>query len=131
MADEDRREHVPVGFDPAAAAVGPLAHRLPGDRAAIIGVAAGIVPYIFVMKVKSMFGYDDALDTFGVHAVGGTMGALLTGFLATAPQTHAWDSRVVRVSISATCPPALAALRDNVVMNRPGARRPTLRPKQR
>ena len=55
----------------------------------------------------------------------------LNSFLATAPQTNAWDSRVVRVSISATCPPALAALRDNVVMNRPGARRPTLRPKQR
>jgi Amt family ammonium transporter len=48
----------------------------------IIGVLAGIVPFIFCTKVKSMFGYDDALDTFGVHAVGGTMGALLTGILA-------------------------------------------------
>jgi Amt family ammonium transporter len=36
-----------------------------------------------VTKVKAMFGYDDALDTFGVHAVGGTLGALVTGFLAT------------------------------------------------
>ena len=36
-----------------------------------------------MVKVKAWFGYDDALDTFGVHAVGGTMGALLTGFLAT------------------------------------------------
>ena len=52
--------------------------------AVIIGVFAAVVPYIFVTKVKGMFGYDDALDTFGVHAVGGTMGALLTGFLATA-----------------------------------------------
>jgi Amt family ammonium transporter len=51
--------------------------------AVIIGVCAAIVPYIFVTKVKAMIGYDDALDTFGVHAVGGTMGALLTGFLAT------------------------------------------------
>ena len=50
--------------------------------AIIIGVLAGIIPYIFVTKVKAMFGYDDALDTFGVHAVGGTLGALLTGFLA-------------------------------------------------
>ena len=50
--------------------------------AVIIGVLAGIVPYFFVVKVKAMFGYDDALDTFGVHAIGGTMGALLTGFLA-------------------------------------------------
>ncbi|MFZ4764484.1 MAG: ammonium transporter [Roseimicrobium sp.] len=51
--------------------------------ALIIGVLAGVVPYIFCTVVKKMFGYDDALDTFGVHAVGGTMGALVTGFLAT------------------------------------------------
>jgi ammonium transporter, Amt family len=52
--------------------------------AVIIGVAAGLVPYTACWKIKSMFGYDDALDTFGVHAVGGTLGALLTGFLASA-----------------------------------------------
>ena len=50
--------------------------------AVIIGVAAAVVPYIFVMYVKNIFGYDDALDTFGVHAVGGTLGAILTGILA-------------------------------------------------
>jgi len=49
----------------------------------IIGVLAGIVPCFAVLKLKGILGYDDALDTFGVHAVGGTMGALLTGFLAT------------------------------------------------
>src|SRR5262245_47843129 len=48
----------------------------------LIGVAAGIIPFFFCFKVKSWFGYDDALDTFGVHAVGGTMGAFLTGVLA-------------------------------------------------
>lgn len=48
----------------------------------IIGVAAGLVPFFAVTKLKPMFNYDDALDTFGVHAVGGTLGALLTGFLA-------------------------------------------------
>ena len=52
--------------------------------AVIIGVCAGIVPWFFCYKVKGWFGYDDALDTFGVHAVGGTMGAFLTGVLATA-----------------------------------------------
>jgi Amt family ammonium transporter len=52
--------------------------------AVIIGVLAAMVPYFFVTKVKGWIGYDDALDTFGVHAVGGTLGALLTGFLATA-----------------------------------------------
>ena len=51
--------------------------------AVIIGLLAGIVPYIFCVKMKAVFGYDDALDTFGVHAIGGTLGALLTGILAT------------------------------------------------
>ena len=47
-----------------------------------IGVAAGIIPWFFCYKVKGWFGYDDALDTFGVHAIGGTLGALMTGMLA-------------------------------------------------
>jgi Amt family ammonium transporter len=50
--------------------------------AVIIGVLAGLIPWFFCYKVKGWFGYDDALDTFGIHAVGGTMGALLTGILA-------------------------------------------------
>jgi Amt family ammonium transporter len=50
--------------------------------AVLIGIAAGAVPFFFCYKVKGWFGYDDALDTFGVHAVGGTMGAFLTGMLA-------------------------------------------------
>ena len=54
------------------------------NGAVIIGICAGIVPWFFCYKVKGWFGYDDALDTFGVHAVGGTMGAFLTGVLATA-----------------------------------------------
>jgi ammonium transporter, Amt family len=52
--------------------------------AVIIGVAAGIVPFFACTKLKSWLGYDDALDTFGIHAVGGTLGAFLTGALATA-----------------------------------------------
>jgi Amt family ammonium transporter len=52
--------------------------------AVIIGIAAGAVPFFACTKLKSWFHYDDALDTFGVHAVGGTLGAFLTGFLATA-----------------------------------------------
>ena len=50
--------------------------------ALIIGIAAGLVPFFFCYKVKAWFGYDDALDTFGVHAIGGTLGAFLTGALA-------------------------------------------------
>ncbi len=52
--------------------------------AVIIGLAAGLIPFLACWKLKAALGYDDALDTFGVHAVGGTLGALLTGFLATA-----------------------------------------------
>ena len=52
--------------------------------AVLIGIAGGIVPFFACTKLKHALGYDDALDTFGVHAVGGTLGALLTGFFATA-----------------------------------------------
>src|SRR4029450_2028166 len=52
--------------------------------AVIIGVLAGIVPFFACTKLKSWLGYDDALDTFGVHAVGRTLGAFLTGLLASA-----------------------------------------------
>src|SRR5436305_1524889 len=52
--------------------------------AMIIGVVAGIVPFFACTKLKSWFHYDDALDTFGIHAVGGTLGAFLTGIFATA-----------------------------------------------
>ena len=51
--------------------------------AVIIGLLAAVVPYIAVSIIKPALNYDDALDTFGVHAVGGTLGALLTGLLAT------------------------------------------------
>ncbi len=52
------------------------------NGAMIIGIAAGLVPFLACWKLKAWLGYDDALDTFGVHGVGGTLGALLTGFLA-------------------------------------------------
>jgi Amt family ammonium transporter len=52
--------------------------------AIIIGLAAGIIPFFACTKLKSWFHYDDALDTFGIHAVGGTLGAFLSGVLATA-----------------------------------------------
>jgi ammonium transporter, Amt family len=51
--------------------------------AVIIGVVAGLVPFAACLKLKAALGYDDALDTFGVHAVGGTIGAFMTGLLAT------------------------------------------------
>jgi len=50
----------------------------------IIGVIAGTIPFLTTTYLKPLLGYDDALDVFGVHAVGGTCGALATGFLADA-----------------------------------------------
>src|SRR5690606_9080338 len=49
-----------------------------------IGVLAGVIPFFACTTLKNALGYDDALDTFGVHAVGGTLGAFLTGVLASA-----------------------------------------------
>ncbi len=61
----------------------PAAGFVDATGAMIIGVIAGVLPFLAVTYLKKGIGYDDALDTFGVHAVGGTVGALLTGFLAT------------------------------------------------
>ncbi len=76
-----------LGFCSGAVAglvvITPAAGFVDATGAMIIGVAAGLVPFFAVLKLKAWFGYDDALDTFGVHAVGGTLGALMTGFLAT------------------------------------------------
>ena len=89
MIEKIFRGHASIlGFCSGAVAglvvITPAAGFVNSTGAVIIGVLAAVIPYIFVTKVKGMFGYDDALDTFGVHAVGGTMGALLTGLLATA-----------------------------------------------
>jgi Amt family ammonium transporter len=66
----------------------PAAGFVTATSAVIIGVLAGVVPYLACMKLKAIFKYDDALDTFGVHGVGGTLGALVTGIFAT-PEANA------------------------------------------
>jgi len=66
-----------VAITPASGFVGPVG-------ALAIGIAAGIVCYWGVTGLKHFFGYDDALDAFGVHAVGGATGAILTGVFAVA-----------------------------------------------
>ncbi|MES2309543.1 MAG: ammonium transporter [Verrucomicrobiota bacterium] len=63
-----------VVITPAAGFVNPTG-------SVIIGIIAGVIPFFACTKIKQIFGYDDALDTFGVHATGGTVGALVTGFL--------------------------------------------------
>jgi ammonium transporter, Amt family len=62
----------------------PAAGFVSANGAVLIGVLAGIVPFYACTSLKNALGYDDALDTFGVHAVGGTLGAFVTGLLATA-----------------------------------------------
>ncbi len=62
----------------------PAAGFVSANAAVIIGVLAGLVPFVACTKLKNALGYDDALDTFGVHAVGGTLGAFLTGIFASA-----------------------------------------------
>ena len=64
-----------VGITPAAGFVSPIS-------ALLIGAGAGAVCYLAVMKLRPTFGYDDSLDTFGIHGVGGAWGALATGLFA-------------------------------------------------
>jgi Amt family ammonium transporter len=81
-----RKQPTVLGFCSGAVAglvvITPGAGFVTPTSAVIIGVLAGVVPYLACTKLKAIFKYDDALDTFGVHGVGGTMGALLTGFFA-------------------------------------------------
>jgi ammonium transporter, Amt family len=66
-----------VAITPASGFVDPVG-------ALVIGIAAGIICYWASTSLKKMVGYDDSLDAFGVHAVGGIVGAILTGVLARA-----------------------------------------------
>ncbi len=64
-----------VAITPASGFVGPTG-------ALVIGIAAGVVCFWTAVYMKEMIGYDDSLDAFGVHAIGGILGALLTGVFA-------------------------------------------------
>ncbi len=77
-----------VAITPASGFVGPMS-------ALVIGLVAGIVCYLMVTKVKARFGYDDSLDAFGVHGVGGTVGALLTGVFAARAVNPIFNQRPV------------------------------------
>ena len=66
-----------VGVTPAAGFVTPMS-------AIIIGLIAGAGCYFVAVEVKKFFGYDDTLDVFGIHGIGGAVGAILTGVFATA-----------------------------------------------
>jgi Amt family ammonium transporter len=66
-----------VAITPASGTAGPLG-------AVAIGAASALAGFYFATTVKHRFGYDDSLDVFGVHGVGGIVGALLTGVFASA-----------------------------------------------
>src|ERR1051325_3933316 len=63
-----------VAVTPASGYAGPMG-------AIVLGILAGAICYIFCSAVKNAFGYDDALDVFGVHCIGGILGAIMTGIL--------------------------------------------------
>ncbi len=64
-----------VAVTPACGFIGPMG-------AIVLGLIAGVVCLLAVSKLKSALGYDDSLDVFGVHCVGGILGAIMTGVLA-------------------------------------------------
>jgi Amt family ammonium transporter len=66
-----------VAITPASGYVGPMG-------SIVIGIAAGVLCFLAATKLKRALGYDDSLDAFGVHAIGGAVGALLTGVFADA-----------------------------------------------
>ena len=70
-----------VCITPAAGFVQPM-------PAILMGLAGGIVCFIACGTIKAKFGYDDSLDAFGIHGIGGTLGAVLTGVFAT---RACWD----------------------------------------
>jgi len=65
------------------ATITPASGFVTAGNAVFIGLAAGVATYFACNNLKTRFGYDDSLDTFGVHAVGGTLGTILTGVFAT------------------------------------------------
>ena len=77
-----------LGFCSGAVAglvvVTPATGFITASGSIVIGICAGLIPFFACYKLKGWLGYDDALDTFGIHAVGGTLGAFLTGVLANA-----------------------------------------------
>jgi Amt family ammonium transporter len=85
-----------VGITPAAGFVDPWA-------AIVIGAAAGLVCYFAVVS-KERLGYDDTLDAFGVHGVGGALGAILTGVFARKALNEAGHDGMIYGNVKAIVP---------------------------
>jgi Amt family ammonium transporter len=109
-----------LGFCSGAVAglvvVTPACGFVTANSAIIIGILAGAIPFVFCVKLKAKFGYDDALDTFGVHAVGGTLGALLTGLFATSAVNPNLDLNLKEIVGNTLWLHQLAAMGFTIVM---------------
>src|SRR5712675_1258292 len=79
-----------VAITPASGFVGPT-------PAVIIGIAAGVICFFAATSLKSAMGYDDSLDAFGVHCIGGIIGALLTGVFASKEISGADGSVIIQL----------------------------------
>jgi len=87
-----------LGFCSGAVAglvvITPCAGFVTANSAVLIGMIAGVVPFFACTALKGIFKYDDALDTFGVHGVGGTVGCLLAGIFASAKANPNLDTNL-------------------------------------
>jgi Amt family ammonium transporter len=92
-----------VGITPAAGFVTPMS-------AIWIGFGAGIFCYLAVVKMKPKLGYDDSLDTFGIHGIGGMWGALATGIFATTTVNAAGKNGLLAGSPAQMIPQAMGVL---------------------
>ena len=79
-----------VAITPASGFVGPI-------PAVIIGIVAGVVCFLAATSLKTALGYDDSLDAFGVHCIGGIIGALLTGVFASKEISGADGSVIIQL----------------------------------
>jgi Amt family ammonium transporter len=70
----------------------PAAGFVTASSAVAMGLIGGAIPFFAVMYMKKWLGYDDALDTFGVHGVGGTLGAVLTAVFASTEANPALEA---------------------------------------
>jgi len=82
-----------VAITPACAFVSP-------GGSILVGAGAGIICYIAVTALKPVFGYDDSLDVFGVHGVGGAWGALATGLFVWETTEQGWGGQVATQLLS-------------------------------
>jgi Amt family ammonium transporter len=81
-----------VAITPASGFVGPT-------PAVVIGLAAGVICFVAATSLKHVLGYDDSLDAFGVHGIGGIVGALLTGIFVSKEVSGVENSMLVQFLI--------------------------------